>query len=79
MDKRTGRDKGVAGITGPGEQVKREREPRILRLWLFSWSGLTAEAEEYARAQGILWSVQEDLNELLLELGLRELPTLDET
>ncbi|MDU9048326.1 MAG: hypothetical protein Q3M30_05720 [Candidatus Electrothrix sp. Rat3] len=71
--------KVLRALQAQGEQVKREREPRILRLWLFSWSGLTAEAEEYARAQGILWSVQEDLNELLLELGLRELPTLDET
>ncbi|WP_446008011.1 hypothetical protein [Candidatus Electrothrix sp.] len=59
-----------------GEQVRRERErePRILRLWLFAYNGLTAEAEEYARAQGILWSAKEELNELLLLLGLRKLP-----
>ncbi|MCI5149148.1 MAG: hypothetical protein D3916_07155 [Candidatus Electrothrix sp. MAN1_4] len=62
-----------------GEQVRKERkrEPRILQLWLFAYNGLTAEAEDYARAQGILWSVKEELNELLRLLGLRELPEVD--
>ena len=57
-----------------GEQVMIEREPRILRLWVFSCNGLTKEAEEYAQAQGIFWSVKNDLNEIMELLGLRKLP-----
>jgi hypothetical protein len=65
-------------LRAQGEQVReeREREPRILRLWLFAYSGLTAEAEEYACEQGILWSSKDELNKLLRLLGLRDLPEL---
>ena len=61
-------------LQAQGEQVKIEREPLTLRLWLFSGNGLTDEAEEYARAQGILWSAEEDLNKIMKLLGLRKLP-----
>ena len=56
--------------------MRAERSPRILRLWLFAYSGLTPEAEEFAREHGILWSSKADLNELLHLLDLRELPEL---
>jgi hypothetical protein len=59
-----------------GEQVQAERSPRILRLWLFAYSGLTPKAKAFAREHGILWSSKAELNELLRLLGLRELPEL---
>ncbi len=59
-----------------GEQVKAERAPRTLRLWLFAYSGLTPKAHAFAREHDILWSSKADLNALLRLLGLRELPEL---
>lgn len=37
-----------------GEAVRAEMTPVILRLWLFAYAGLTAEAEAFARQHDIL-------------------------
>ncbi|MCP5088308.1 MAG: restriction endonuclease, partial [Rhodobacteraceae bacterium] len=68
--------KELRGFLAQGEQVKAERSPRTLRLWLFAYSGLTPKAHAFAREHGILWSSKTDLNALLRLLGLRELPEL---
>lgn len=59
-----------------GDQVREERDPRTLRLWVFAYSGFTPEAEALAREHGILWSSKAEFNELLRLLGLREIPEL---
>ncbi|KPA15366.1 hypothetical protein MHK_004430, partial [Candidatus Magnetomorum sp. HK-1] len=48
----------------------------LLRLWLFSFSGVTQNAEAILRKQGILWSTKDDLNALLKYVNLRPLPEL---
>jgi len=68
--------KELRDFLAQGEQVQAERTPRILRLWLFAYSGLTPKANAFAREHGILWSSNAELNELLRLLGLRELPAL---
>lgn len=47
-----------------------------MKLWYFSKSGFTEEAEEYMRERGILHSDEEQLNRLLLRFGIRELPEM---
>ncbi len=59
-----------------GEWAREDYDPQIMRLWLFAYSGLTAEAELYATEQGILWSSLTEFNELLEHLGMRRLPLL---
>jgi len=63
-------------LLAQGEVVKQVMTPFTLRLWLFAYSGLTAEAEQMATERGILWSTLAELNELLVQLGLRQLPQL---
>ena len=48
------------------------------QMWLFAHEGLTDEAEELARAEGIYWSTREQLDGLLQYLDLRTLPNLDD-
>ncbi len=45
-----------------------------LRLWLFSYSGLRGNAQEYAKDHGIFWSGKAEFDELLELTGLRPLP-----
>ena len=47
-----------------------------MRLWYFSKSGFTDEAEEYMPERGILHSDEEQLNRLLRRFGIRELPEM---
>ncbi len=49
---------------------------RILRLWFFAHDGFTEDAEALMREKGVLWSVREDLDELLKSVGLRQLPNI---
>jgi hypothetical protein len=56
--------------------VKEDMDPQTIRLWLFAYSGLTKQAESFAREHKILWSSDQELNELLSHLGLRPLPEL---
>lgn len=48
-------------------------------MWLFAHEGLTKEAEELAKEQGILWSNREQLDGVLQYLDLRPLPNLDKS
>ncbi len=50
---------------------------KILRMWFFSYSGFTPEAEQLMFDKGILWSDKQDLNALLEQAGLRCLPELE--
>lgn len=50
---------------------------KVLRMWFFSYSGFTPEAEQLMFDNGVLWSDKQDLNALLEQAGLRCLPELD--
>ncbi|MEE4357851.1 MAG: hypothetical protein V2I97_15395, partial [Desulfococcaceae bacterium] len=50
------------------------KKPVILHLWLFAYSGVTAEAGELLGEHGIYWSDRADLDRLIAESGLRKLP-----
>ncbi|KPA11534.1 hypothetical protein MHK_008274, partial [Candidatus Magnetomorum sp. HK-1] len=50
---------------------------RDLKLWLFASSGVTENAKRMIEDNGILWSTKEDLNDLLIDSGLRKLPEID--
>jgi hypothetical protein len=62
------------------ELVKEERGELLilLRLWFFSHSGFTKEAESYMEEKGILWSDRDDLNQILKHVGLKRLPVFDD-
>jgi len=47
-----------------------------LTLWLFSYSGVTTEADNFMKKNGILWSSKDNLNALLKYSGLRNLPEI---
>jgi len=49
---------------------------QILRVWFFAHDGFTEEAKTLMHEKGMLWSVREDLDELLRHVGLRQLPDL---
>ncbi len=66
--------KELRAFLAQGDQVRAERNPRTLRLWLFAYNGLTPKANAFARDHGILWSSKTELNDLLGLLGLRALP-----
>ncbi len=61
-----------------GELVRHDQEIITLTLWMFAYSGLTLEAEAYAKEHNILWSALPEFNELLDHVGLRHLPKLSE-
>jgi len=48
-----------------------------LTLWLFSYSGVTKDAEQLMKENDILWSSKKELNQLLEFVGLRKLPEFD--
>lgn len=54
------------------------RKPIAIQMWLFAHEGLTDEAVDLAKQEGIFWSTREQLDDLLTYLGLRILPQLDE-
>ncbi len=74
------KDKAGVGVLrelmAQADAVKREKAPRILRMWLFANNGLTAPARKMAEKNGILWSSRKELDKLLVHLGLRALPDL---
>ena len=47
-----------------------------MRVWFFAHDGFTKKAEGLMKEKGVLWSVREDLDELLKSVGLRQLPDL---
>lgn len=63
-------------LLSQAEAVKEDKDPLVIRMWLFAYNGLTKPAEEFARKHDILWSSAQELNDLLRHLGLRPLPKL---
>ncbi|OQY58546.1 MAG: hypothetical protein B6245_11260 [Desulfobacteraceae bacterium 4572_88] len=63
-------------LMSQADAVREDFGPRTVRMWLFAHDGLTAEAEDFAREHGILWSARPEFDALLLHLGLRTLPEL---
>ena len=47
-----------------------------MRVWFFAHDGFTEKAEGLMKKKGVLWSVREDLDNLLKIVGLRQLPDL---
>jgi hypothetical protein len=47
-----------------------------MRVWFFAHDGFTENAEELMKEKGVLWSVRQDLDNLLKIVGLRQLPNI---
>ena len=58
------------------DAVMDDMEPLCIRMWLFAHDGLTQSAEAYAKEHSIFWSIRKDMDELLIHLGLRQLPNI---
>jgi len=65
-------------LMSKGDLFRRKEGPglKTLRIWFFSYSGFTQEAEEFIKENGILWSSKKELNDLLNYAGLRRLPEI---
>jgi len=65
-------------LMNKGDLFRRKEGPglKTLRIWFFSYSGFTEEAEEFIKENGILWSSKKELNDLLNYAGLRRLPEI---
>ena len=65
-------------LMNKGDLFRRKEGPglKTLRIWFFSYSGFTEEAEEFIKENGILWSSKKELNDLLNYAGLRWLPEI---
>ena len=65
-------------LMNKGDLFRRKEGPglKTLRIWFFSYSGFTEEAEEFIKKNGILWSSKKELNDLLNYAGLRRLPEI---
>ncbi|KPA14770.1 hypothetical protein MHK_005022, partial [Candidatus Magnetomorum sp. HK-1] len=60
-------------------EMVRERDSDVIdavTLWLFSYAGFTADAENLMTQHDILWSSKKELNALLEYVGLRQLPEI---
>ncbi|MDL1979308.1 MAG: hypothetical protein LWX52_14655 [Deltaproteobacteria bacterium] len=68
----------IQSILRKGEAVKEEagKGLQILRLWFFAHDGFTKQAEDLMKEKGMLWSVRDDLDNLLKFVGLRQLPDI---
>ncbi len=66
----------VKALMAQGDAVNADMDPNGLQLWIFAHDGLTADAAEFARENGIFWSSRNDFDGLLRHLGLRPLPDL---
>ncbi|MCP4692457.1 MAG: hypothetical protein GY859_30720, partial [Desulfobacterales bacterium] len=78
-DRKVGR--GVVENLLAQADIVKEREGKYLktlRLWLFAYDGVTGEAEELMRQNGVLWSTRAELDELLKLVNLRKLPEIEE-
>ncbi len=58
------------------EWVREDTNAITVTPWIFAYAGLTAEAEDSAASEGVLWSDLADFNGLLVHVGLRCLPEL---
>ncbi|MEI6261881.1 MAG: hypothetical protein WCR46_18520, partial [Deltaproteobacteria bacterium] len=54
-------------LMNKGDLFRRKEGPglKTLRIWFFSYSGFTEEAEEFIKENGILWSSKKELNDML--------------
>ncbi len=68
----------IRELKAQADDVKKEKANRFVRMWLFANNGLTAPARKFAEKHGILWSSRKEFDRLLVHLGLRTLPDLDE-
>ncbi len=66
----------LRNLESQADAVMKDKEPNLVRMWLFANYGLTGQAKAFAKERGILWSSRREFNELLQHLGLRELPDL---
>jgi len=60
-------------------EVLREEEGEgleTMRVWFFAHDGFTNKAEDLMKEKGVLWSVRQDLDNLLKIVGLRKLPDI---
>jgi len=70
-------DRGAVDVLlQQAEWVREDTDAITVTPWMFAYSGLTAEADIYARSKGVLWSDINDFNNLLEQVGLRKLPEL---
>jgi len=75
----TGRKIGIKTLeelVSQADTVRKDMNPRVIRMWIFAHEGLTKDALAYAEKHGILWSSRKEFDELLVHLGLRPLPEL---
>ncbi len=63
-------------LVSQAELVKKDMNPKKIRMWIFAHEGLTKPAMAFAKKHGILWSSRKEFDELLVHLGLRPLPDL---
>ncbi len=63
-------------LVSQADMVGQDKDPLVIRMWLFAHNGLTREAEAFAEKHGILWSARKQFDELLAHLGLRKLPNI---
>jgi hypothetical protein len=65
-------------LINKGELFRQKEGPglKTLRIWFFSYSGFTQEAQKFMRENDMLWSSQKELNDLLNYAGLRRLPEI---
>jgi len=63
-------------LADQADAVRRDMNPRVIRMWIFAHEGLTGPALKFAEENGILWSARKEFDELLVHLGLRALPDL---
>ncbi|MCP4757096.1 MAG: hypothetical protein GY866_40045, partial [Proteobacteria bacterium] len=56
----------LRGLLAQAEEMRKEKDSRIIRMWLFSNNGLTTPARKFAEKHGILWSSREEFDRLLL-------------
>ena len=75
----TGSKTGIGVLRELADQadlVRKDMDPRTLRMWIFAHNGLTGPALKFAGKHGILWSARKEFDDLLVYLGLRPLPEL---
>jgi len=63
-------------LVSQADTVRKDMNPKVIRMWIFAHEGLTKQALAYAEKHGILWSSRKEFDKLLIHLGLRPLPEL---
>ncbi len=64
----------LRNLASLADAVMEDKEPNLVRMWLFANFGLTGPAGDFAKERGILWSSRREFNDLLQNLGLTKLP-----